>query len=88
MKETIKLCKKTYMLMKTLDFSELGDNLTYDDNRLSFETTDVDLVLTIITENIAGNGMDEDQEYCTEYGRDLYMLYDEICYNEQIHGEN
>lgn len=74
--------------MKTLDFSEMGDELKYIDSQNVIETSDADLLLTIINEYIACDGMDENQEYCTEYGRDLYMLYDEICYNEQIHGEN
>lgn len=78
--EKFKLSAESYMLMKTLDFSEMGDRLKYNDSSNSFETLDADLVLTIITENIATFGMDELQDNCTEYGRKLYKLYDEIIY--------
>ena len=80
------LSEENYKLMKNLDFSEMGDSLKFDDKTHSFETSDDELLLTIITENIAAFGMDESQDNCTEYGWALYTLHDEILYGEALNG--
>ena len=74
------LSKENYDLFKKIDFSEMGNSLVMDEEKLSFETDDIGLLEIIITEEIATKGMDENQELCNEYGRKLYGLYDEIYY--------
>ena len=74
------LCNSSYRLLKELDLSEMGDNISYDDKNNSFYTNDVNLILIIIDETIVSKCMDATQEHCNEYGRALYALHDEILY--------
>lgn len=74
------LSKHNYKTLRELDLSEMEEKIIFDDEKMSFSTSDIDLLLIIITENIASRGMDAEQEKCTEYGRELYSLHDEICY--------
>lgn len=78
--EKFALDDASYRLLKELDLSEMENKIVFDDKENTFFTDDVNLLLIIITENIASNGMDAEQETCTEYGRSLYTLHDEILY--------
>lgn len=79
--ENFKLSETQYTLLKSLDLEEMKHKIKFDDSNFEFETLDADLLLTIITENIACYGMDKEQQYCTEYGRKLYDLHDTIFYS-------
>lgn len=72
-----KLSKKNYDLLKTVDFSEMGENIKFYDDELSFETGDIKLLLVILNEEIVTTGLDDDYNP-TEHGRELYALYDAI----------
>lgn len=78
--EEFLLSPNLYELLKTINLSEMDNDILFDDNNSSIKTSNADLLLTIITENITVFGMDENQNMPTEYGRELYRLYDEIYY--------
>lgn len=73
-----KLSRKNYILLRTIDFSEMGDTVTFDDEEASVSTNNIVLLQIIITEEIVGTGMDDAQNECNERGRELYDLYDEL----------
>ena len=73
-----KLSRSNYELLKTLDLSDLKEPLVFYDEKLSFETKDLLSLLVELNLEIACNGMTDDKEYATEYGWQLYDLYDEI----------
>ena len=67
--------RKWYNLLKEIDFSEIKDQIIFRDEMCEFET-DSEIFDIIINEYIVSNGMDNEKNECTEYGRRLYMLYD------------
>jgi len=74
-----------YALLKTIDFSEIGDSVNLDDSTLSVSIKD-DQIRTfqvIISEEIDRRGLSDDQNTVLPLGRKLYALYDEIY--AQIH---
>ena len=73
----IKLDKKSYGLLKSIDLSEMGDHISFNDAELSFETDNLRLLQIILNEEIVTKGM-KNQNEVTEYGRALYALYDAI----------
>lgn len=80
-----KLSKRNYDLLKSIDFSSfesLNVKLKFNDKDLTFETDDILTLQIALNYEISLNGMSDAQEECTEYGRKLYALYDEII--EQI----
>ena len=79
--EKYRLGKENYNILKALDFSEMGDDIVFSDEERSFKTSNVDLLLIILDEAICMYGLDENQA-CTEYGRKIYGLYDEIYHQE------
>lgn len=74
----IELTEYGYNLLKTIDLSEMGEKLRLSDDEHSvyIEKKDIDLLQTIIEEEINVNGLSEDQQEVTPYGRDLYGLHD------------
>ena len=79
----IKLNKKNYDLLKSIDFSSfesLEVSLKFNDKELTFETDNIMMLQIALNYEISLNGMTKDQEECTVYGRKLYALYDEIIY--------
>ena len=74
---TIKLKKQSYDLLKAVDLSEMGNNVKFYDDDLSFETSDIKLLLVILNEEIVTKGLDDSYDP-TERGRELYTLYDMI----------
>ena len=72
------LSRENYDLLRTIDFSEMGDAVAFDDETATVSTSDFRLLQIIINEEIAGPGMDEDQNLCNERGWALYDLYDEL----------
>lgn len=72
------LSRKNYKLLKTIDFSEMGDTVAFDDETAIISTSNLGLLLIIINEEIVGTGMDDAQNLCNERGRKLYDLYDEL----------
>ena len=79
--EKFTLSKYNYKILRELDFSEMQNNLIFFDGENSFKTDNIDLLMIIINESICAYGLDENQD-CTEYGRRLYDLYDELYYKE------
>lgn len=82
----MKLLKKRlepeqYELLKEIDFSEIEDHILFDDKNCEFET-DSDLFDVLFDVHIVKYGMDENQNECTEYGKKLYDLYDEIFFTD------
>lgn len=75
----VTLTQKSYDLLKSVDLSEMGDSVRFDDATLSFETDDIQLLQIILNEEIVTTGLDEEYNP-TDHGRDLYVLYDEILY--------
>lgn len=74
-----KLNKSEYELLKSLDFSLFDAvSVSFNDAEQSFETDDILSLQIALNYEISLNGMTEDQEECTEYGRKLYALYDAI----------
>lgn len=72
-----KLSKKNYDLLKSIDLSEMGESITFYDDVLSFETSDIKLLLVILNEEIVTKGLGDKYDP-TEHGRELYALYDAI----------
>ncbi len=79
--ERYKLTEEQYKLLKSLDLEEMEGKIKFNDELFEFETNDVRLLLIILNEIIACDGMDKEQENCTEYGRKLYDLHDTILYS-------
>lgn len=77
-----KLSKKNYDLLKTVDLSEMGDNIKFYDDELSLETSDIKLLLVILNEEIVTKGLDAGYDP-TELGRNLYALYDAILMQKE-----
>ena len=78
--ERFVLSKEKYELLKQLDLSEMSNDIVFYDGLLSFDTSNSNLLLVIISENISAKGLNAGQETCNAYGRKLYSLYDDILY--------
>ncbi len=76
----LNLSKENFDLAKHIDFSELLDRVQFNDERciVTIPKSDIDTFMVIISEEIDVNGLSEDQEEVTSYGRKLYQLYDEV----------
>jgi hypothetical protein len=74
----IVLKKKEYETLKSIDPSELDEDIIFHDEDLSFKVDDVRSLLLSLNEIIALHGMTSDQIECSEYGKELYALYDAI----------
>ena len=92
--------KKYYDLLKGIDLFELSGKVVFDDKQQKVEIPDVveypfetgkeeidglDALSIVINDNIVIYGM-KNQDICTDYGRQLYALYDLIFLsdNEKI----
>ena len=77
----MQLNKKRYEVLKSMDFSAIDNDIVLYDDTCEFETNNplFDVVFDI---NIITNGMDENQNECTEYGKQLYELYDLIFFSK------
>lgn len=83
-----KLSKENYDLLKNCHFAELWDItedliLQFNDEECSFETNNVRELQILLNYEISLYGMTDDQMECTENGRALYALYDEIHYQKE-----
>lgn len=74
----IKLEKRLYDLLKTVDWSELQGSIWFNDNENEFITSNFELFQLILSEAIVSKGFVNDLP--TEYGRQLEELYDTIYY--------
>lgn len=75
--EKYELSKYQYDLLKSIDFSEMGDAIVFNDQDYSVEVNDYDLFEMIFNEAIVIYGMDN-QDTVNDYGSKLYALYDEL----------
>lgn len=73
----IKLSKERYNLLKEIDFEGYEAKIIFYDDSCEFET-DIDEFEVYMAAYISICGMDEKQDRCTEYGRQLYDLYDYV----------
>lgn len=80
MKTTFTLSAEQFALLKAVDFSEMKNSISFDDERHEVSTDNLWLLQTILTEEINTKGLTDDQETVTEHGRELEALYDEILY--------
>ena len=78
MKASFTLSKKQFDLLKSVDFSEMGDSISFDDEACEVHTDDLQLLQIILTEEITAKGLTPDQQNITKYGEALEALYDEI----------
>lgn len=85
---TFTLSKEQYDLLKSINFAEIKDSVSFDDASLSIVVAaeKVRTFQVIIDEEIDVKGLSDDQEQVTPYGRRLYALYDAIY--AQIHKED
>ena len=75
----IRLSKEQYNLLKKIDLSEIeNDILLNDPNEIDLPEDKIRLLRIIITEEIDVNGLSDDQNEVTPYGRSLYDLHDTI----------
>ena len=72
------LTKDSYLLLKGIDLTELGENISFDDSSTSVTTENLKLLQILINEEIVTKGMSADQNSVTEIGKRLYALYDEL----------
>lgn len=72
------LSEASYKLLKGIELTELEGNISFDDDTLSINVSDFQLLLILIHEEIATNGLSADQNSVTANGRNLYALYDEL----------
>lgn len=83
-----KLSKENYDLLKGCHFEELWDVtknliLKFNDEECSFETNDVRELQILLNYEIDLYGFTGEDYECTEHGRALYGLYDEIHYQKE-----
>ncbi len=78
----IKLSKEDYEIVKNIDWSEIKNEVFFNDETKEFRTTS-DIANIIFNEYIIAYGLDENY-YPTEFARKLYDLYDLIFLSEEI----
>ena len=72
------LSEKNYLLLRAQPLFMDSYQIEFDDNTFSFCVSDIRELLIDLDYMISLTGMDETQNECTEYGRKLYDLYDQI----------
>ena len=82
----IKLSKAYYDILKELDFSELGENIAFDDINNSVDIHDRRMFFIVFSEIITDKGMTKDFADVNEYGRILYAIYDTIQFEMEKSG--
>lgn len=56
----------------------MGSHILLDSKANCVETDNLRLLLILLNEEISSNGMTDDQQDVNNYGRTLYVLYDEL----------
>lgn len=80
----IKLNDEDYNLLKKIDFSEIKDEVFFDDEKRKFRTSSP-LASAIFEEYINTHAFDNSGLYkVTPFGKKLYELYDLIFFSEPI----
>ena len=77
----IRLADEDYKILKEINFSEIQNEVVFNDKTKEFSTTS-DLAPIIFNEYIVTNGLDDDY-YPTNFGRKLYELYGLIFLSEE-----
>ena len=72
------LTKSSYDILKKVNLEEMGTSISFNDFNRSVETDNIELLLIILNEEIAVNGLEPGQNAVNSYGRKLYELYDEL----------
>ena len=73
----IKLPEKLYKILKGIDFTAYEQEILFLDEECKFRTNLREFFI-YLNMYICAFGMDEKQEQCTEYGWQLYELYDYV----------
>ena len=77
MRGFLRFNEDNYNVLKRVDFSEMKDDIVFDDEKKEVELSNLELFQIILNEEIVCNGMN-DQSEVNEYGRALYSIYDEM----------
>lgn len=72
------LSPSSFQLLEEIDFSEMGDSVSFDKKTHTVKTSNLRLLQIILTEEINTKGLTDDQQEATQHGRKLEALYDEI----------
>lgn len=78
MKVSFSLSREQFDLLKSVDFSEMRESVSFDDKNREVGTDDLWLLQTILAEEINTKGLTPDQQNVTKHGEALEALYDEI----------
>jgi hypothetical protein len=78
----IRLNDEDYEIVKNINFSEIKNQVYFDDKKKEFKTSS-SLAAIIFNEYIVTDGLDENY-YPTDFGKKLYDLYDLIFLSEEI----
>lgn len=78
----IKLTDEDYQILKQIDFSEIKNEVFFDNDTREFRTTS-DIADIIFNNYILFTSIDGEGN-CNEYGRKLYNLYDLIFFSEVV----
>ena len=78
----IRLNDEDYEIVKNINFSEIKNQVYFDDKKKEFKTSS-SLAAIIFNEYISTDGLDENY-YPTDFGKKLYDLYDLIFLSEEI----
>ena len=72
------LSDSAFNTLLKVNLDEMDKHLLLNRESSIIQTDNLDLLLTILNEEISLDGMTEDQQRVNEYGKQLYALYDEL----------
>ncbi|OUP00560.1 hypothetical protein B5F36_13780 [Anaerofilum sp. An201] len=76
--ERYQLSPSAFDTLLKVNLEQLGNHVVLDRSTYSLRTDRFTLLLILLNEEIAAEGMTPDQERVNEYGIQLYALYDEL----------
>ena len=77
MRGILQFKEDNYKVLKSVDFSEMKDDIVFNDEKSEIELSNLELFEIILNEEIVSKGMDS-QDAVNDYGRSLYNIYDEM----------
>ena len=72
------LSPSSFQLLKKINFSEMGDSVSFDEKTHTVKTSNLRLLQIILIEEINTKGLTDDKQEATPHGHKLEVLYDEI----------
>lgn len=76
--ERYQLSPGAFDTLLKINLEQLGDHVVLDRSTYSLRTDRFTLLLILLNEEIAAEGMTPDQDCVNDYGVQLYTLYDEL----------